>query len=306
MVEEVDNYRVAVIDLGTNTFDLIIVEHVLLSNQFKTIHTDKSFVHLGERGIMDKMITEAAFSRAEFALEHFILACRSFRVKDIKAFGTSALRDAKNSGQFVNYVNEHFGIEVKIISGEDEAQFIYEGVKGIHSFDSTSCIMDIGGGSTEFIFASQNRLLEVKSLDIGVSRLLQLFEVPDQMGQHDINQLEEFMDDQAGDLFLKEDATTLIGAAGSFETFYQLVTAQSSYDEYRTHEIPFLDLIKHLDRLILSSYKQRCENIWIPDYRRKMIHITALQTRWVIRRQKIERCYFSPAALKEGVLFSHN
>jgi exopolyphosphatase/pppGpp-phosphohydrolase len=59
-----------------------------------------------------------------------------------------------------------------------------------------------------------------------------------------------------------------------------------------------------LDYLIDSSLQERERSFWIPDYRRKMIHIAALQTRWVIQQQSISKCYFSPAALKEGVIFS--
>ena len=298
--------RKAVIDLGTNTFDLIIVELLQAKHRFKVVHTDKSFVSLGQGGINEKRITEEAMERAQFALEHFLQACKEYHldIDNIHAFGTSALRDATNANEFRKTVKRKLNLEIAIIDGKQEAQYIYEGIKGIHRLSEISCIMDIGGGSTEFIFADQHEVMQIDSVDIGVSRILQLFNVPDQLDSKSIQEIETFLEQKAAHLFGRQIATTLIGAAGSFETFYQLVTEQVSYADFETHEIPMGALNEKLDYLINSSLKERENNVWIPDYRRKMIHIAALQTRWVIQQQNIVSCYFSPAALKEGVLFS--
>lgn len=299
--------RTAVIDLGTNTFDLIIVEQLQGNNPpFKTIHTDKSFVHLGAGGINEEKITKEAMERARFALSHFMQACRDCDVepRDIYAFGTSALRDAENADEFQQFVNAQFGFQVSIIPGNEEARLIYEGVKGIHNYTSLSCIMDIGGGSTEFIFADAEKVRQIESLNIGISRMLQLFDAPGKLDTQIIDKLISYMDESAGELFSRHEAPTLIGAAGSFETYFQLVSEKTSYDDFSTHEIPMEKLEQVLDYLINSSLEERTSNFWIPNYRRNMIHIAAVQTQWVIDRQKIRRCFFSPAALKEGVLFS--
>ncbi len=298
--------RSAVVDLGTNTFDLIIVEKKSTHNRFHVIYTDKSFVSLGQGGINEKRITEEARDRAYFALEHFIQACNEESVtKDkIYAFGTSALRDANNTEEFLSFVKQHFDLEIKVINGNEEARYIYEGIKGIHNFHEESCIMDIGGGSTEFIFADQDSVYQIDSLNIGVSRILQLFDIPDQLTKSKIDEVNEFMNKEAGNIFDTRDSSVLIGAAGSFETFYQLVTGITTYDDFSTEEIPFEPLKYHLNNLVKSDLKERNSSFRIPDYRKKMIHIAALQTLWVIEKQKIRRCYFSPAALKEGVIFS--
>tara|TARA_B100000508_G_scaffold141097_1_gene146934 strand:+ start:15509 stop:16414 length:906 start_codon:yes stop_codon:yes gene_type:complete len=298
--------RVAVIDLGTNTFDLIIVDRDETTNKFSVLYTDKSFVSLGEGGINEKRITKSATERAVFTIEHFFQACREYEVKtsNIYAFGTSALRDAKNTDEFSKTIQSSFGINIKVIDGNSEAKMIYEGVNGIHSFTEPSCIMDIGGGSTEFIFANSSGYDEVISLNIGVSRILQLFDIPGRIDSIKKQEIVSFMEDAEDGLFSRYHNETLIGAAGSFETFYQLVTENTSYDDFSTHEIPFDGLIKVLEGLIASDLEEREQNFWIPNYRNRMIHIAALQTLWVIEKQKISRCVFSPAALKEGVLFS--
>lgn len=306
MDKEITPLRAAVIDLGTNTFDLIIVERKPNSNGFNVLHSDKSFVSLGEGGINEKRITDEAMKRAKFALDHFIQACRDYDVemKNVHAFGTSALRDASNASEFNSFVKLRYNLELSIIDGDQEARYIYEGIKGIHVFNEESCIMDIGGGSTEFIFADDKDVFQIQSLNIGVSRILQLFDVPDQLSEEAIRNIEQFMDKEASNIFGQRDASTLIGAAGSFETFYQLVTDQSSYDEFSTYDIPFDALIEVLETLISSNLNDRKKSFWIPGYRQKMIHIAALQTLWVIKRQNIRHCYFSPSGLKEGILFS--
>ncbi len=298
--------RSAVIDLGTNTFDLIIVDKQSTHNRFHVIYTDKSFVSLGQGGINEKRITEGAMDRAYFALEHFIQACNEENVArdKIYAFGTSALRDANNTDEFLSFVKQHFDLEIKVINGKEEARYIYEGIKGIHNFHEESCIMDIGGGSTEFIFADEDGVQQIDSLNIGVSRILQLFNVPDQLTKNKIDEVNEFMNREAGNIFDTRESSILIGAAGSFETFYQLVTGNTTYDDFSTVEIPFESLKHHLKSLIKSDLEERNSDFRIPDYRKKMIHIAALQILWVIEKQKICRCYFSPAALKEGVIFS--
>jgi exopolyphosphatase/guanosine-5'-triphosphate,3'-diphosphate pyrophosphatase len=298
--------RSAVVDLGTNTFDLIIVEKESAHNRFQIIYTDKSFVSLGQGGINEKRITKEAMDRAYFALEHFIQACTEENVAkvNIHAFGTSALRDANNTDEFLSFIKHHFDLDIKVIKGKEEARYIYEGIKGIHNFREESCIMDIGGGSTEFIFADKDGVHQIDSLNIGVSRILQRFDIPNQLTSSKIDEVKEFMNREAGNIFDTRNTSVLIGAAGSFETFYQLVTGKTTYDDFSTIEIPFESLKTHLKSLIKSGLTERNNNFRIPDYRKKMIHIAALQTLWVIEKQKIRRCYFSPAALKEGVIFS--
>ncbi len=298
--------RTAVLDLGTNTFDLIIVEHDQARGRFKVLYTDKSFVHLGERGSTMNQITLAAKKRAFFALEHFLQACFDYHVniEHIRAFGTSALRDAENRAEIKAELKQKLGIDIMIIRGDQEAQWVYEGIKGIHPFQQKSCIMDIGGGSTEFIFADQQGVSYKESLDIGVSRILQLFDSPGKLNKEKQEQMIQFMEQASPQVFESRQTRVLIGAAGSFETYYQLITKSASYDTFKTHELP-INALKHtLNQLIASSFEERCDNFWIPNYRRKMIHIAALQTKWVLERLDIKQCYFSPAALKEGVLFA--
>ena len=179
----------AVIDLGTNTFNLSIAD--VTDNAIRIIHTEKEGVALGMGGINDQLIHEDAMQRALSTLKHYAKVCTDFDVEVITAIGTSAVRDATNKDEFVARVYSESNITVTIISGEEEARLIYQGVAWTHQFQEEGVIMDIGGGSTEFILANRNGIQKLISLDIGLSRLIQLRNFNDPLSNEDI----EFVND---------------------------------------------------------------------------------------------------------------
>ena len=139
----------AAIDLGTNTFNLLIFRKE--GADFEFIYNQRFPVGLGMGGINENKIAKEAFERGVNAIVQFKQTCDKHAVEQTKAFGTSALRGAKNGQLFCEAVYNQTGIKIEIISGLREAELIFEGVKLVHSFTKYSCIMDIGGGSTEFI-----------------------------------------------------------------------------------------------------------------------------------------------------------
>jgi exopolyphosphatase/guanosine-5'-triphosphate,3'-diphosphate pyrophosphatase len=295
----------AVIDLGTNTFGLIVFEEK--ASQRKILITDKSFVNLGEGGINYNFLTKKAMERAYFAINHFVDTCRSFGVypEQIRAFGTSALRDAKNAQEFLDEIYKLHNLKVLLINGKDEADFVYQGVQSIHSFGKgLSCIMDIGGGSTEFTVTKSKIVQEQKSFNIGISRITQLFELSDPLSPDDINRIKLFLEYQTKGYFETLTVDDLIGAAGSFETYFLLLNKTSTYDSQKTHLLPLKELNEALDDLIHSTFAERDKNYWIVDYRKDMINVAAYKTKWVLDQIGASACYFSPAGLKEGVIAS--
>jgi exopolyphosphatase/guanosine-5'-triphosphate,3'-diphosphate pyrophosphatase len=295
----------AVIDLGTNTFGLIVFEEK--ASQRKILITDKSFVNLGEGGINYNFLTKKAMERAYFAIDHFVDTCRSFGVypEQIRAFGTSALRDAKNAQEFLDEIYKLHNLKVLLINGKDEADFVYQGVQSIHSFGKgLSCIMDIGGGSTEFTVTKSKIVQEQKSFNIGISRITQLFELSDPLSPDDINRIKLFLEYQTKGYFETLTVDDLIGAAGSFETYFLLLNKTSTYDSQKTHLLPLKELNEALDDLIHSTFAERDKNYWIVDYRKDMINVAAYKTKWVLDQIGASACYFSPAGLKEGVIAS--
>jgi len=290
--------RKAVIDLGTNTFNLLIAE--VSEYSFEMIHSEKEGVALGMGGINEGFITQDAIERGLKALTHFKEVSESYHVQEIRGIGTSALRDAANSSDFLQQVDEILGIHIEIISGEKEAELIYKGVKWSYDFREPGVIMDIGGGSTEFIFADSKGVNDLISLNIGVSRIYQHFNFHDPLSEDDIANIENWLDIKSNGFFDDKQHDLLIGASGSFETFYELVHSIPFLEKINFVEIPFSELMQNLVDIIASTQMERDKNQWIVPIRKKMVPIAAVKTRWIIRKLGIKKVIISPCSLKEG------
>ena len=291
--------RRAVIDLGTNTFNLLIADTQKRTILFQT----KDGVALGMGGINEKRIGPEALQRAFTALQHFKTICDQWEVQDIQAIGTSALRDATNAQELVYKVQKELHFTIEIISGQREADLIYKGVHLTYHFKEPALIMDIGGGSTEFIAADANGPFLAQSFDIGVSRLFQYFEYRDPFTTEDIERVESYLEERCSHFFEQNLPDVLIGSSGSFETFYELI-AQEVFDPCGASvQVDTAAFKMMLDRIIFSTQAERDANPHIIAIRKRMAPLAAIKTRWVLAQAKIKHIYISPYSLKEGVLF---
>lgn len=291
--------RRAVIDLGTNTFNLLIADTQTRQICFQT----KEGVALGMGGINEQRIGEAAMDRAFAALHQFKTHCEHWQVTEIRAIGTSALRDATNSQELLEKVKSELEITIEIISGLKEAELIYQGVRLTHDFEKPALIMDIGGGSTEFIAADHQGPFVAHSFDIGVSRLFQLFDYQDPMSLNDIEKVERYLEERCAPFFKQQLPTVLIGSSGSFETFYELMEQSVFEAKDKAVEVDREAFERMLQQIMASTQAERDQNPHIIAIRKRMAPLAAIKTRWVLRQANIQQIYISPYSLKEGVLF---
>lgn len=292
--------RIAVIDLGTNTFNLLIAD--VSVNGFIILHNSKEGVALGMGGIHKGYISDDAIDRAFIAFNQFKHLCAGYEVERVVAIGTSAIRDASNSSAFVDQIKSSFDLEVEIVDGLEEAKLIYEGVQWSYSFEKPSLIMDIGGGSTEFIRVAKQETLSFCSLDIGVSRAVQSFQLKDPLSNSDKDALLHWFESQAAPLNDFKGVETLVGASGSFETFYEMIHDEPFPKGLDAIYLNNKELFEILDWMIHSTYEEREQHPNIIPIRRRMAPIAALKTKWVIDKFDIQQVVVSPCSLKEGVL----
>jgi len=138
--------RIAILDLGTNTFNLLIAEKDKDGNPV-FIYSKELPVEIGKGGIHRREITAEAIQRAIHALHTHRQKMGEYDIDEYYAFATSAVRDAENGKEFTRKMRIETGIEIKVLSGDEEAEWIYEGVKHASVLgNETSLIMDIGGG----------------------------------------------------------------------------------------------------------------------------------------------------------------
>lgn len=291
--------KIAIIDLGTNTFNLLVAE-----KDGKNIHrilSDKEGVGLGLGGITKNLISSDAMERALTALTKFVNISNNFLVDEIFAFGTSALRNATNAQELIKKAKEILNLNIQVISGLREAELIYKGVASGYQFHEPTLIMDIGGGSTEFILANDQGVEKAQSFEIGVSRIYQLFEMNDPMSETNQIEVVNYLENGTGDFFDQMKCDILIGASGSFETFYK-IAYNKEFPDAEFIRMPIKDVYESLEKIICSTQKERDANPLIIPIRKKMAPLAAVKTKWIISKLDIQELVISPFALKEGVL----
>jgi exopolyphosphatase/guanosine-5'-triphosphate,3'-diphosphate pyrophosphatase len=300
--------RIAVMDLGTNTFHLLIAEGNI--HNFKAIVQEHIGVKLGEGGINEDIILPAAFERGINTMKDFQKQIAACQVQHVKAIATSALRNASNAHEFINLVKTETCIDIEIVDGNREANFVYGGVKlsGLLSAQN-SLIIDIGGGSVEFIIANKEQLIWKQSFEIGAARLMAKFHHTDPIPPASIEALDLYLENSLADLFKAVKETPvyhIIGSSGAFETFAELIESEMSdtfdLQKIKTYDFDQEELLTVTDKLILSSHTERVGNKHIIPVRVDMIVVASLITRYIIQKLGIQKVAMCTYSLKEGVL----
>ena len=289
----------AIIDIGTNTFNLLIANNS--SEEIKVLYSTKRAVAIGMGGITKEIITESAMERALTALHEFEGIINQYAPSEVRHIATAAVREATNASEFIRRVKEDLARDIEVIDGKQEAQMIYRGVSLCHRFIKPTMIMDIGGGSTEFIQVNREGIADLASFKIGVSRLYQTFLCSDPFTNSDVRAIEGFLKDHT-EGFMDQAIDVLIGSSGTFETFYELMHQKSFPKSDQSVEIEAQSFLKAIDELIFSSQKQRDQNELIIPIRKKMAPFAAVKTRWVIRQLQVKQVFISPYSLKEGAM----
>lgn len=167
--------KLAVIDIGTNSIHMVLAE-ILPDASYKILDRFKDMTRLGNGAFATRRLSEEAIGRALDVLKTLVTLARNKGFDRIEAVATSAVREAKNGGDFVELVGKHTGLSVRVISGTEEARLIFLGVKNSIALpDGPTVVVDVGGGSVELIVANREGLLHGKSLKLGAIRLADQF-----------------------------------------------------------------------------------------------------------------------------------
>lgn len=301
--------RVAIIDLGTNTFNLLIVQF----NQDKSydiICQTKISVKLGEGGITKRFIAPEAFQRGIDALKMHRLTIQLHNAEKVVAFATSAIREASNGHEFIAKAKEATKIDVEMISGDREAELIYYGVRDAVKMDEkTSLIIDIGGGSTEFIIASRDTVYWKQSFLLGAARLLEKFSPSDPIKDEEIKEITSYLKQELKPLYdaiKKFPVTELIGSSGSFDSLAEMIAYRFYTPDVLQNKTEYLfhlpDCAAIYKILIASTKKERMEIKGLISMRVDMIVISSILVHFTLTEFDIHKMRLSTYSLKEGVL----
>ena len=296
----------AIIDLGTNTFHLMLF---YFENDNLIVFDKKQVVvKLGEGGINQKTIAPKAFDRGINALKYFKEVLNENNVAHVKCFGTSAIRNAMNGKSFIEQAKILTDLDIHIIDGNIEADLISTGV--IYTLDNNineGLIMDIGGGSVEFVIFKNNERVWHRSYEIGVARLLENFHQNDPISLGEIDSLEIFLEVELEELLNEiENANvfSLIGSAGTFESLIMLSESNTQITDL-LDEISLQDFYKIYETIINSSLNGRKEMEGLEDYRIEMIVVAVVLIKFIIQKGKMKTIFCSKYSLKEGAAILH-
>ncbi|MFQ5786741.1 MAG: exopolyphosphatase [Thermodesulfobacteriota bacterium] len=212
--------RIASLDIGTNTFRILICESK--GKQLRTLYINRVITRLGggfTKG--GKIITEEAIERSIRVLKEFSRNLEKYKVERVRAIATSVVRESLNGDEFIKRAKDETGMAIEVISGDEEARLTVEGALQSISIDTGyKVIFDIGGGSTEYSFIDNNEIIEIVSTQLGVVHLTEKYLHNDIPSDSSIKKLTKHIENTITSRLLtkikyKDEKLSLIATAGT-------------------------------------------------------------------------------------------
>lgn len=298
----------AVIDCGTNTFNLLLWNN----RRREYLHTEKYPVRLGEGGHQKKLITPEALQRALDTLARYQAKARQWGAGSITVVGTAMIREAYNGSELVEKVRQKLGLHLQVIDGQREAELIFHGVRQAMPLpEEPSLIVDIGGGSTEFIWLKAGQPQYLDSFPLGSSLLLEKICPSDPIHPAEVEAMESYIEATLAPLRAAVPAgqtTTLIGSSGSFDTLAQMCARRFQTRPWHVRDRSYtfaLAEYREIARLMLEHPRpKRLQTPGMIAMRVDMIVPACVLINYVITKMGIESLLQCSYALKEGVFYS--
>ena len=255
--------KIGTIDIGTNSMRLLIADY-----KNNKIENRKKYINITRigQGVDDKgYITEEALERNLNALKEFADKCIEEKCEKVYCMGTSALRDSKNGQDFVNRAKELTNIDVKIICGEEESNLGFMGVLEGAGGDKSNyrLVLDIGGGSTEFIVGNEDGIKFCKSENVGALRMTEKFITTDPISDEEFNKMSDFIEKTISSTLDKikgMHVSKLVGIGGAITSLSAMNQQLEVYSMEKVHNsvVTKKDLekiLQNLKKMTLSDKK---------------------------------------------------
>jgi len=304
--------RLASLDLGTNTFLLLIAE--VAAGKISPVVDRETFVRLGKGVDAAGNLNAAAMQRGYVCLQEYAALARQHHVEKIFAVGTSALRDAANRAEFLNAVLAQTGMRIEVISGEKEARLTFAGtISNKTNLPGPIAVLDIGGGSTEVVigaphlFSVRENTLQARSADIGSVRLTERFLQNDPVQPEEVMRLRQQTETVMRATWPAASLApvqTLIGTAGTITTLAAMAQEMREYDSARIDG--YMLTRQKLGELIIEirrrSVAQRCELPGLSPARADVILAGAIILETFLDLYRFPELLVSDRGLRFGVL----
>lgn len=295
------------IDIGTLTCRLLIAE-CSPAGRLRELRSDRRILRLGQGVDRDRLLRADAMGRVVATLKEWRQLIDKYQVEAAAVVATSAVRDARNRDAFLDLVTRETGLQVEIISGEEEARRTMLGIRsGLPAGVIDMLAIDIGGGSTECILDRPGQSPIVRSIDIGVVRLSERILQSDPPTAEELRQAGEWIRNEteaAVATMPVPGGLTCVGTAGTITALAAMAQQLSTYDPARIHNyVLTLEVVKRLEVELLRRSKQQREGLpGLERGREDVIVAGAIVLRTMMETLGMLKVLVSDLGLREGVL----
>lgn len=293
--------RIAGIDIGTNTILMTIADYD--GNNLKIIRDEHSLARLGQNLNQTGLISEQALDRAVKILNNYKLICENLNVDRINAAGTSAMRDAKNSGEVLKILSETLNNNIRVLSGSEEANISFLGTV---EDDQESMVVDIGGGSTEIIHGKETNIFNHISIQMGAVRLAEKYLLPHPPEPDKIQSAITSIRQDLDSVKFACDDCKLYAVAGTPTTLAAISLGLKDYDREKVHLYKLSkNKINHLvDLLFKTSLNDIIEKFGVNPMRADVISAGGLILKLIMEKLEKDSVIVSANGLRFGLIKS--
>jgi exopolyphosphatase/guanosine-5'-triphosphate,3'-diphosphate pyrophosphatase len=303
--------RIAAIDIGTNSIHMIVVR-VRPDLSFEVVDREKEMVRLGAGGLDGRSLTPTASVAALQTLAKFRRLIDARKVDVVVAGATSAIREADNGGDFIAEVAKQTGIEIRLISGGEEARLIHmAAVYGVHMGGSPAVVIDIGGGSVEVTLGTGAHLSLARSFKLGVIRLTERFVRTDPLSARDERRLTKHINKEIGaylDTIADRNFDRVIGTSGTILSLGALALSEEGLvrdEALRNRRVSAKAIRKLRRRLTGADLEARLHMNGLDPRRADIATAGAVLLDTVLRRIGATEITLCDLALREGLVLDY-
>jgi len=297
--------RLGIIDIGSNSMRMVIIQ-INAGGAFRVIDELKESVRLGEQTNGENILSETKIDLAVDTLRFFKDLCDALEVESYICVATEAVRRALNRSSFVETVRKRLGLEIRVITGLEEAYYDYFGVVNTMAVPD-AMIMDIGGSSTELILMKERKLQNSVSLPFGAINLSQRFHLEGDIDEQVKKDLNDFLYEHIGKLEWIRGGIPLIGVGGSFRNIGKIDRKLRNYPLDITHNYPMASssLLSIYDLVREVPAEKRIEIKGLSRDRVDIIPGALAEIAVLLRLTGIKEIFVSGSGIREGLFYEH-
>jgi exopolyphosphatase/guanosine-5'-triphosphate,3'-diphosphate pyrophosphatase len=295
----------ATIDVGSNSILLYIAEK-RTDDKFSLVYDTSDITKLGEGLSTKGVMSEAAMERSLAVIKLFVELMKKYNVSEYAAIGTMALRTAKNASVFIKNVMEKCGIEINVISGDEEARLSYLAVKsGLKLDTEIVAIFDVGGGSTEFIFGEGDNIIKKFSVNLGTIRFTEKYFKSDPVTPDELESAEDAIKEEIKNIEIIPGVLTLVGMGGTVTNITSVMHKFEKYDPdiAQSSIITNEEILRQIALYSGLKLEERKKIIGLQPKRADVIISGALIIKNILGKTRLNSFQASDRGIRHGLMF---